>query len=50
MAKPPKKQKPEEIETEPDGWEWFERTMDKIVPPKPHKLVKAKPPKFKPDK
>ncbi len=34
MAKPPKKPKPEEIETEPDGWDRFERTMDKIVPPK----------------
>jgi len=34
MAKPPKKPKPEEIETEPDGWERFQRTMDKIVPPK----------------
>ena len=34
MAKPPKKPKPEEIETEPDGWDRFERTMDKIVPPR----------------
>jgi hypothetical protein len=34
MAKPPKKPKPEEIETEPDAWERFQRTMDKIVPPK----------------
>ena len=50
MAKPPKKPKPEEIETEPDAWERFEKTMDKIVPPKPHKPVKAKPPKSKPDK
>jgi len=38
MAKPPKKPKPEDIETEPDAWDRFQRTMDKIVPPKrrPH--------------
>ena len=35
MAKPPKKPKPEEIETEPDAWDRFQRTMDEIVPPKP---------------
>ena len=34
MAKPPKKPKPEEIETEPDAWERFEKTIGKIVPPK----------------
>ena len=34
MAKPPKKPKPEEIETEPYAWERFEKTIDKIVPPK----------------
>jgi len=35
MAKPPKKPKPEEeIETHPDAWERFQRTMDKIVLPK----------------
>jgi hypothetical protein len=35
MAKPPKKKpKPEEIETEPDAWERFEKTIGKIVPPK----------------
>jgi hypothetical protein len=34
MAKPPKKPKPEEIETHPDGWDRFQKTMDKIVPPK----------------
>jgi hypothetical protein len=33
--KPSKKPKLEEIETEPDGWDRFQRTMDKIVPPKP---------------
>ncbi len=32
--KPPKKSKPEEIETEPDAWERFEKTIGKIVPPK----------------
>ena len=38
MVKPPKKPKPkpkpEEIETHPDGWERFQRTMNKILPPK----------------
>jgi hypothetical protein len=34
MAKSPKKPKPEEVETHPDGWERFQKTMDKIVPPK----------------
>jgi hypothetical protein len=29
-----KKPKPEEIETEPDAWERFEKTIGKIVPPK----------------
>ena len=38
--KPPKKPKPEEIETEPDAWERFEKTIGKIVPPKPHKPSK----------
>jgi hypothetical protein len=33
-AKKPKKPKPEEIETEPDAWERFEKTIGKIVPPK----------------
>ncbi len=39
MTKPPKKlkPKPEEIETEPDAWERFEKTIGKIVPPKRHK-------------
>ncbi len=32
--KPPKKPKLEEIETEPDAWERFEKTIGKIVPPK----------------
>ena len=34
MTKHPKKPKPEEVETKPDAWERFERTMDKIAPPK----------------
>ncbi len=37
MAKPPKKPKrvkPEQIETEPDAWERFEKTIGKIVPPR----------------
>ena len=32
--KPPKKPKPEEIETVPDAWERFEKIIGKIVPPK----------------
>ncbi len=32
--KPSKKPKPEEIETEPNAWERFEKTIGKIVPPK----------------
>ena len=55
MAKMPKQKskltpKLEDVELEPDAWERFEGTMDKIVPPKPHKTVKAKPPKPKPAK
>jgi len=34
MSKSPKKPKPEKIETEPDAWERFEKTIGKIVPPK----------------
>ena len=37
MAKPSKKPEPEEIETETDAWERFEKTIGKIVPPKSHK-------------
>ncbi len=42
MAKktPKKKPKPEDIETVPDAWERFEKTIGKIVPPKPHKTPK----------
>ncbi len=42
MAKPPKKPKPEEIETVPDAWERFEKTIGKIVPPKKPKRLKEK--------
>ncbi len=42
MAKPPKKTKPEEIETEPDAWERFEKTIGKIVPPKQKPKPKPK--------
>ena len=34
MANSPKKPKPEDIETEPDAWERFEKTIGKIIPPK----------------
>jgi len=39
MTKPPKKPKPEEIETEPGAEERFERTVRRMLntPPKPHK-------------
>ena len=61
MAKSPKKPKPEEIETEPGGWERFEHAVDaavksgpkhrtatgKIVPPKRRK---PKPKKEPPNK
>jgi hypothetical protein len=30
--KPPKKSKPEEIETEPDEWERFKRTIARMAP------------------
>ena len=46
-AKPPKKPKPEEIETEPDAWERFERAVDVLAhtPPKPRIKPKPKPEK-----
>ncbi len=34
MVKPPKKLKEDEIKVETDGWDRFQVTMDKIVPPK----------------
>ena len=37
-----KSKKPEEIETEPDAWERFEKTIGKIVPPKRHRPKKLK--------
>ena len=45
MAKPPKKPKPKEIETEPGAEERFERTVRRMLntPPKPHKPAKQKP-------
>ena len=48
MVKSPKKPKPEEIETEPDAWERFEKTIGKIVPPrrpKPKQTDRPKPKK-----
>ena len=44
MAKPPKKLKPEDIETEPDAWERFKKTIGKIVPPKRHEPKETKTP------
>ena len=40
---PPKEPKPEEIETEPDAWERFEKAIGKIVPPKPRTAKRPKP-------
>jgi hypothetical protein len=40
-AKHPKKPKPEEVETKPDAWERFEKTIGKIVPPKRRKTKQA---------
>lgn len=34
MPKKPKSEKPEDVETHPDSWDRFQKTMDKIVPPK----------------
>ena len=36
------KRKPEEIETEPDGWERFTKAVKRMAPPKP-KRTKTKP-------
>ncbi len=49
MAKPPKKPKPEDIETEPGAEERFERTVRRMLntPPKPHKKPETKRPKGK---
>ena len=48
MAKPPKKPKPEEIETAPNGWERFEHAVDAAVKSGPkHRTATGKitPPK-----
>jgi hypothetical protein len=40
MAKPQKnvkRKEAESVEVEPDAWERFQRTMDKVVPPKRRK-------------
>ncbi len=49
MAKPPKKPKPEEIETKPDGWDRFTKAVKRMAPPKPRKARPAKRPKPKKD-
>ncbi len=35
--KPVRRKEAKAVETEPDAWERFEKTIGKIVPPKPHK-------------
>ena len=40
MAKPPKKLKPEEIETEPDGWDRFTKAVKRMAPIKPKRIRK----------
>lgn len=42
MAKAPKKPKPEEIETEPDGWDRFTKAVKRMAPPKPKKADQVK--------
>ncbi len=42
VAKPPKRPKPEEIETEPDAWERFERAVDAVVKSGPKHRVTPK--------
>ena len=37
QKKPVKRKEAEAVETEPDAWERFEKTIGKIVPPKRHK-------------
>ncbi len=44
MAKPPKKPKPEEIETEPGAWERFEHAVDAAVKSGPKHRSKIVPP------
>ena len=45
MAKRPKSEKPEEIETKPDGWERFTKAVKQMAPPKPRTAVKRNKPK-----
>ena len=45
MAKKPsdkKRPKPQDVETEPDGWERFEKAVNKMVPPRPKQKEKPK--------
>ncbi len=45
----PVKPKSEEIETEPDAWDWFEKTVDTLArtPPKPRRgVLKSTDPTF----
>tara|TARA_R100001143_G_scaffold47167_1_gene42345 strand:- start:2178 stop:2306 length:129 start_codon:yes stop_codon:yes gene_type:complete len=39
----PKKEKPKDIEVEPDAWERFTKTVDKAAPVKRPKPKKEKP-------
>ena len=45
MAKPPKKPKPEDIETDPNGWDRFMKVVKQMAPPKPRMAVKRSKPK-----
>ena len=47
MAKPPKKPKPKEIETEPGAWERFEHAVDAAVKSGPKHRMAPKPRKSK---
>ena len=42
MAKPPKKPKVEEVETEPDAWERFTTAIARMIPPKRKPKSKTK--------
>ncbi len=53
MEKPPKKpkrEKPEQIETEPDAWERFEDAIERMVPPRQKPKFKPPRPENEPDK
>ncbi len=43
MAKPPKKPKPEEVETDPGAWERFEHAVDAAVKSGPKHRTPPKP-------